>query len=356
MFWTDREGRTRRLKLSTEKAGEVRWTHRFVKGGLAGGRAAFEAFNLAPPGANVLVAERGLTDEEARYRKLFRRYLPFGPASIALYVSAEEDVRLVSEYVERMTLTPEDLKGIARGAIGQSMWELAGNVLEKALAQLPEDEDVVYELAGCLMRSGRPQEGLDRLEGFLSRGQGSGRTHTMRGLLLMELQRPEEAFHSVGKAVELDPNETDALNLWFDLVANEAGIPQAVAEIDVVASQRPEAWGPNLVLGQRLLPMGRTDEGIERLRRADAIGRNDETVQALGSSLLGSERVDEAIDVLEKAGELRELGPGAILVLAQAYAARGDAGAALETVELFNPEKDPKWKPAFDALRSRIAT
>lgn len=313
----------------------------------------FQALNIAPPGTRVFISDQSLTPDQLRYRELARRYLPDGP-SRSVYVTIEDDARLVRQYLEEHQLSKEDLKTISSEVISGELWDLGVDVLQRALELDSNDEEVVYFLGGCLLKSERVEEGLKIVDDFLARHPDSSKCHTARAMLSMEHQQVEEALHHVGRAVESDQNNVEALEMWFGIVSGESGVGQAIAELDYVSEKYPEAWGPLIVLGYRMLAQGNSEEALKRFERAYELERNDDTAYGLSNAFYSQQRVAEAIFLLEEAMKEREVGPGIMVNLAKGYATRGESNKAVQVLDRLGPEIGSIWLAEASALRQLI--
>jgi len=353
LVWSDAAGRTRKTKMGGEGLNAVTQVRKFMDQAREVGVAAFEAFNIAPPGTRVLVAPRFLTNPEMEFRKVGRRFLPAGRVDVPIYVTTEDDAAIVSEYIATHRLDLAGLKAIGTVAINHGLWELGVAVFRAAREHAPDDPDVGMNLAGCLLRAKKPAEALAVVDELLRKAE-TATLYTMRAAILMQMEHVEDALHAVGKAVEREPDSLEALHMWFDLVASHGGIPEAVAELDYLASQRPGAWGPNLVLGFRLLEGGRFDEAAERMRRAYGAAQNEHTLYGLTSSLLQQRKVDDVVRLVEDARRSGTVGAAPQVNLAHAYAARGESEAALDVLNRIDAEVPPEMRPSVDRLRAHL--
>ncbi len=353
--WRDEGGRARFAYLTDSVAEMVHDAHEAVTTilGDVSKSSSFMAFNVVSPNSEVMVSRRPLNDEEIRYKKLARRWLSKGPP-IPVYITKEEDARLVKEYVDGANLDKDGLKEVASQASIEEMWVLGAELYEMLVKEHPDEEEFSYNLAGCLMESDRVQDGLMVVDRYLERHPDSSRCHAMKAMLCMKIERVEEALHHVGRAVETNPNNLEALNIWFDIVSGESGIGQAIAEIDYLTTQYPKAWGPHLVMGYRNLATRQTDDALEHMREAVGIESNDDTLYALSGTLLELHRVDEAVQLLEAYRIDHELPPGLIMNLAFGYFERGQGREALEILERIDMSKGGQWVAAANELRRRI--
>ena len=354
LYYKDDSGRRRYVKVA-ENVAEIVWEASETARQLGDYKdtLTFKALNIAPPGTKVLVSEAPLTDDELRYNKLSRRWLSDGPF-VPVYVSIEDDIRLTNEAVDKEKLTVDDLKTIAGEAISHESYDLAADISRRVLEIEPDDEVACYHLGGCLSKLERFEEGLEIVDKFLSRHPDSSRCHTMRAILSNGLQRVEEALHHVGQAVEFDPNNLEALEMWMDIVASEAGSGQAIAEMDYVSGKYPDAWGPHLIIGYRLLQSGEGKDAVDRMKKAYEMDANDDTLFAFSNALLSEDKVDEAIRVLEAAAFEEKIGPGPLINLASAYSIIGNKRRALETLDKLEPDVGHTWLTAAERARQRI--
>lgn len=353
--WRDEKGKSHFAFLTDPVAGMVSDAHEAVTSVLGdiSKSSSFMAFNVVSSNSEVLVPRRPLTDEEIRYKKLSRRWISKGPP-IPVYITKEEDARLVKEYVGNADLDKDGLKEVATHAAFEEMWELGAELYEKLVKSFPDEEEFAYSLGGCLMESDRIQDGLKVVDSYLEKHPDSSRCHAMKATLSMKIERVEEALHHIGRAVEIDPNNLEALNIWFDIVGGESGTGQAIAEMDYLTAQYPNSWGPLVTLGYRNLATRQLDDALNHMRKAVDIESNDDTVFALSNVLLEMQSIDEAIQLMELYGTDHELPPGLIMNLAVGYFGRGQGREALEVLDRIDMSKGGQWVNAANELRRRI--
>jgi len=313
----------------------------------------FEAFDFAPPGSQVFVSEVPLNDEELRYHKLSPRLLPSGPLH-PVYVTREEDARIVRDYVRTHSLDARDLKLLGMTAIRYEMWDSAVDLLTQASKTAPEDGEIIYHLGGSLLKSNRADEASKLVTDYLDRHPDSDKGHAILAAIEMKRERIEEASHHIGRAVEINPNNLEALETWFDLIVSESGVGQAIAELDYLATQHEGAWAPYLVLAHRLSVTSELDRALEYCKKALERERNNETLSAYSRILLDRQEVDEAVNLLEDKASKQSLGPDALFNLATAYAIRGQEREALRTLDSIDLSAAPEWIPAVSQMRRRL--
>jgi Flp pilus assembly protein TadD len=251
-------------------------------------------------------------------------------------------------------LTPEDAEPAGLGEVGGPDPKDGGAVLQDlALAQRAIDE-------------GRPQEALERLD----RLPGAGRSLALqRAAAALAAGRPERAEAEARAALEAAPARTDARILLAQALAAQGRADESDRSLAALPPDvAPEPW---VALGaaRAELAQGQSEAALLRLERARARHPRDLELPRAQAALLEAEgRLEAALAVREAAlalapqdaGALNDVAwtlvrlqrdadranalalaavarggdrPELLDTLAAAQLARGDAAAALATIE-----------------------
>jgi tetratricopeptide (TPR) repeat protein len=132
------------------------------------------------------------------------------------------------------------------------------------------------------------------------------------GTLMRHPDRHDEALEPSETALELDPENIDVLSLRADVIRVEEGEESAMAFMEALS---PEQSGHPLVLLRRAVALHRlSQEAVDADQEEEALGLfrrvseldplNVEAPYFAGSRLLSARRMDEALPLLRKAGEI----------------------------------------------------
>ncbi len=134
----------------------------------------------------------------------------------------------------------------------------------------------------------------------------SSKFHYDLASVLLQTGRVDEAITQLKKALEHQPNYSEAhINLGTVLI-QKGQVDEGIAHLQKALEIRPDDTLARHNLGLALLQKGRVDEGIAQFQKAMELQPNNvETVNELGLALLQMRRVDEAITQLKRAVELR---------------------------------------------------
>jgi tetratricopeptide (TPR) repeat protein len=179
-------------------------------------------------------------------------------------------------------------------------WTLA-NRLEPAIAHYEK----ALKAAGsrALPAAGNPVDALERLKALTCRPQAAGarlpaafRTRCHLGILLAALQRPDEAIAHFEQALQLVPDDADALRHLGDVLRAIQHHEEAIARYRQALAIRPNDAELCARLASTLQASGRPTEAIALGEQALALNPHTaEAHGALGSALMALNRNEEAI-------------------------------------------------------------
>jgi tetratricopeptide (TPR) repeat protein len=133
--------------------------------------------------------------------------------------------------------------------------------------------------------------------------------HFHLGLAHSLLNRDAEAITSYEKVLELKPGLYEAeLNLGIVLLRSKRAA-DAVRHLEKAVEQKPKEFRAVYHAGEALLASGAADRAISYFRTAFELDAKSAAAQAgLGQALALSGKLDEAAPLLEKSGDLLQLG------------------------------------------------
>ena len=265
------------------------------------------ALERAPKSQEIRVA-LGLTFElqgrpgkaAPHYEEAIRRD-PFNPRlyhhAARAYANDHQYREAVSNYQAILDLTPHDLEaimGLVRVWISQKHFERAEKLLAKKLLELDHPPEL-YVILGILYREAeQAAEAIRAFERAVAFREDYAQAHFYLAAQLDQLDRKDAARRQLRRTIELDEQHADALNYLGYLDADE---------------------GVNLKEAKAF---------IERAMMLDPT--NGAYMDSLGWAYFRLGRLDDAIDMLERAAELLSTDPIIFEHLGDAYFARGGPG------------------------------
>jgi tetratricopeptide (TPR) repeat protein len=187
------------------------------------------------------------------------------------------DVGAVQEAVHHLRqtarLAPDDPRPHRLLGLMHSDYELFAEAIpcyEESLRRnphQPDREEILLELATCLIRQLRPADALD----VLSTAADGVRVDLARAECLLALGRRDEARRLVQSAVAAEPDNRAALVLEGSILLEDGDAEAAVIPLDRAVAVDPHDYLATLSLARALAQLGRDDEATATRARADEI-------------------------------------------------------------------------------------
>ncbi|MCB9780826.1 MAG: tetratricopeptide repeat protein [Alphaproteobacteria bacterium] len=149
--------------------------------------------------------------------------------------------------------------------------------LEDKVHERPDDPQARLELARALisrglfhsgMRDGAEREcnrAFGTLRKVLQEDPGNAEAHTLAGLALLGMSRPEGALKYLDQALRLDPERAD-LRLALGMLAREQGdLGAAVRQCEGACRKAPDSWETHTSLARALMDLARSQGWPQRL-------------------------------------------------------------------------------------------
>lgn len=167
--------------------------------------------------------------------------------------------------------------------------------------------------------------------------------HFGLGLLLLSLDRPDEGFSHIRWARELDPLSLILNTLEAAFLFARGERAEAASRLKRVFEIEPDFWVAHLTQAGWYLADGRADEALAAARRADALADGSSQATAvLGLMLVRMGKSDEARAILARLVALQRTRYVPPTTVAAIQAALGDAGLALDALELAYAVRDTR--------------
>jgi TolB-like protein/tetratricopeptide (TPR) repeat protein len=167
--------------------------------------------------------------------------------------------------------------------------------------------------------------------------------HFGLGLLLLSLDRPDDGFSHIRSARELDPLSLILNTLEAGFLIDRGQRAEAASRLQRVFEIDPDFWVAHLTQAGWYLAEGRAGEALDAVRRADALADGSSQATAvLGLMLVRTGKRDEALAVLARLVALQRTRYVPPTTVAAIQAALGDAGLALDALELAYAVRDTR--------------
>ena len=145
------------------------------------------------------------------------------------------------------------------------------------------------------------------------------------------------------RAIELDPNDAEAHELYASYLEAIGQVPEAVKEMQKAHELDPLALNANVDLGNAYYYAHEFDQAIEQFRRTLEISPSSGVYQHLGLAYVQKHRYGEAIAAMEKGLTLSGESTAAIARLGYALGMAGKRKEALEELDRIDQLKKSKY-------------
>ncbi|MGO9526360.1 MAG: tetratricopeptide repeat protein [Verrucomicrobiia bacterium] len=186
------------------------------------------------------------------------------------------------------------------------VWRNTETELRAELAEFPDSEEIIRDLAMVLLDQGRVSEALDYAQRDVRIAPHMGQAHLILGLVLGRLGRLPEAIAQYQQALRINPDSAEAhLNLGNALLT-QGDVRGATAHYEEALRLKPDRAEAHDNLGTALAQAGRLPEAIKHWEEALKLRPDDvEAHMNLGRALEGQGRLPEAIEHYQQALKLR---------------------------------------------------
>jgi len=265
-----------------------------------------------------------------------------------------EDPEGVRVLIRVAASTPNaDLQPFFARLIGTPLWPVAvaaraeaiaarGNADEKALASIenasglddpgPRHAEVLRMQVRLLVRLGRGDEARRRVEEALAAHPDTAAFHAIEGERLEQVgAEPERIEAALARALELDPEEPEALEARGRLAERAGAVGEAIEWLDRAWAARPGRPSALLRAARLAAQSGERTEAMRRLEMCleEIPWHAAAALELARLRLEGSDPSDRTLELAERAVLFRGGEPAARL-LARVHEARGEAERAAE--------------------------
>ena len=213
--------------------------------------------------------------------------------------------------------------------------------LEAELADLPEDESRLSELASYYQVARRPEDAVCVYEKWLSIRPDSREVQSAYARLLLDLGRIDDAGGWVDRLLEGDEKDVASIRLYRRIVLAGGGdAERAIAFVQAHLEQNPEDVDAMLDLAELRLYTGDPDAADVLLRRAFTRGEPSDRVRLLDLD----RQVEMAYRRRDQQGQER------VLATARMAAQSGDFQEAIAGYEAYFELKGVRTRPVLEEM------
>ena len=284
---------------------------------------------------------------------LTRETLQLKPENDHPHSGATETEQRLRTAVDRSPKDLKDNEALGRYYIQAERYADAVSPLEKAHEIAPSDQELQYELALALVRSGDPARAREQLATLRTSGDRP-EWHRLAGEIDEKLGDPLAAVHEFERAVKQDPSEENYFAWGSELLLHRA-IWQAKDVFESGVKTYPRSARLLTALGASLFAGAMYDEAARRLCEASELKPGDaEPYLFMGKVELASPSPLPCVEEkLERFVELQPGNPLANYYYAMAYwrqrGQKADPEALLRVETLLNKaiQADPRCSSAY---------
>jgi len=277
------------------------------------------------------------------------------------YAKDEKAAEAIIEYKNVLQIDPN--YGPAHYALAKAY--LATNKLREGYWELretarlsPDNLEARLQYGHLARMAGEREEALAQADGVIAADPNRFEAHLLRGQVLEQLKRPEEARASFEKAVEVGGDDAAPIIVFSDFLERNGDRPAAEPLLQKLVEMKPGFGASSAYAAYLARDPKRLAEAEAAYQKALAQATPEEysvAVRTLASFFYSQSRFDESETTLraglEKSPEDLEL----IYSLARFYASRGDTAKADEMVEAATKAKPGEVDPflVLSAYRSQ---
>jgi Flp pilus assembly protein TadD len=216
----------------------------------------------------------------------------------------------LQEAVELNPRNPQAFNNLGIARFDSGNYEEAVEAYRKAIELDPGFAEAHNNLGNALRRTGQFDEAMDSYQNSLAIREIYPETYNNMGTLLREQGKTEQAEHALRKAIQQNPAYVEAHNNLAALYHSEKRDVDALRELTEVLKLAP-ADKRGLILTARIQAKRNNQAAAEQACRLVIKDdpENAEALTVLGQVLHDVDRIDEALEVLEKANDLAPRNP-----------------------------------------------
>jgi len=223
----------------------------------------------------------------------------------AFYIRQKQTDRAI----QKLSAIPDEQKQALHYELLGMVYSQAGKMQDAekayktALQKDPSRTNADLYLFNDYMRTGRTDEGLQRLNDILKQNPKDSSTLTIKGTVYESQGRIEEAKQTYTEVLKIDPNADVAANNLAGILADEGrDLQSALQYAQIVKKKRPESPSAADTLGWVYYKLGNYILAREQARFAVSKEPDNGTfLYHLGLTYKGASKTNEAMEALKKA-------------------------------------------------------
>ncbi len=245
--------------------------------------------------------------------------------------------------------------------LGLLTWQQAGiyrnleTLWRDTLAKNPDCWLAHNNLGLLLENQGRIEEAMEHCHKAIQINPNYSEALVNLGLALAAQGRVDEAIENYRQAIQIKPNSSEALNNLGVALAAKGRLDEAIKNFRQAIQIKPSYFKALNNLGLALAAKGRLDEAIKNYRQAIQINPTNYAVEYnLGIALAAKGRLDEAIECFRQVTQIKPNLSEAQFNLGLALAAKGRVDEAIKSYRKAIQIK-PDFSEALDNLGNALA-
>lgn len=249
-------------------------------------------------------------------------------------------VSIWTTVTQRAPFNPRGFHNLGKSLGDKGRMDEAMAAYEHAVEMVPSYADAHHNMGNIWMQRGRPDRALERYAAAAEADPADGENRYGLAMALMELGRLDQARRQVEAAIERMPEPARGYSLRGSLRARSGDLTGAITDFEHAINLDPQLAEARYNLGLALMRSGDDAPAATALREAIRLDPDDvRPIRSLARLLATSADAAvrdgyEAIRLVARVREAtRERDVATLDTLAAAYAAIGDFGRAVATVD-----------------------
>ncbi len=273
-----------------------------------------------------------------------------------LLVSRDDDRRILLQAARTLHWdNAEALRHLALQCLAAQYCTEAVEICRQLLSLCPDDKDAQVYLGASLLGDENLGEAERVLTEHINKYPQSSYGYANLAKVYYQTGREDKAREAVQSACECDPDNTNALTMYYFELMDEGGQEAVVATMTDLARRNPDAWGPWWAIAQHFDRVGDVRRGVLYVRKALDRGPNAPELLYYASGYLGENGLlDELIETLESARRHGYVPPEALYNLTRAYIDIGDNEAARRVLDELEYIAGPRWRGLLWQLEEEL--
>lgn len=263
----------------------------------------------------------------------YQHYMLNDPLRTLILIKTEDDREILFDSARSHWDDSNYLEDLLNHAIYEAYDEEVITIGKRLFQLLPDNEKILKSTFWSLLKLKRIEEADEMIKNRIKDREPTSCEDLIISSIHEEKGMIEEALYHIGRAVEKNPNNLDALRTWISIVSSESGKAQTLSELDYLANQYSQAWRPPCALGEWLFTEGDYEKAESYLELAKKRGSSEEVIGIMSALYGNTGRLEDLIKVVENARKEGNVNITGLMNLAQAYMNLGSWRKAKNTLD-----------------------